>query len=342
MPDELSHFIGLLDRKLGGNAILEWTHGRQGGDSENMVDTVLVFRQGDYCGEVRLNPSSLAVPPRLLIHNENVERKRQAPFQEAHEVYTTKFGRDMDNSAALKLAVSTLVPLPMRVVFERILKKIDVQYTTILRELRIDMQVNTGKLLSASVVKAAATAGIQGVDVVQSTSHYISSREVYILLGALVEKVVVGDKDGVFNMVESIFSHDISGADDYLYKYEKLVEFELSKAVAIQQLYVELLRDDSVRVIHLQDIREYTAAQYNNYYTLWHPAAKRYAATYSNPPALPQSIFEGVATLKAAGEKRYIPGVGIMMSSNSWCLEGVTASPYCYEEHRNYTVTNKK
>ena len=319
IPPDLDHFVGLLNRKLGADALLELQDG-----SNDVSVKVVVFRHGDYCGELR------QVGGCLLIHNTNIVKHRTRGAQKKTETYTTKFGVGVDNSTALKLADRSLKPLSMLAAFTAMEQRVDAAYSQIRVTLRLDVERDYGKYLGAWVNSASKVLGMG--------PYYNSHREAYLFLGSLAEKIVAGDKDGLFAVAKSIFDDSTSVADDFEYKYGKLVQFESDRnssgTTTPSRLYIEELRNNHVRVIRVNEARALLSAyrlgsdaNTNGHspgtaaWHIQHPAAKRYATTYPNLHALPQDIFESISTLKAAGCMQHIPKVGVMLDSVSWFLE---------------------
>ena len=327
MPANLWHFITLLNRKYGDKALLEiHDEGNIAADKRSDSSVVVkVFRYGDYCGLVRqvgaLLPESI-----LLIRNNSIKKQRTPFFQYDCEASTTKFGINSDNAYALKLAVNNLMPVTMKETFEELARKISEKYNDILSKLRITIASDSNKLISEIVRERAGAMGLG--------TYYNSQYETYVMMAHLAEKMLLADKDGMLDFVKTIFSNDVSIADDFFYKYEKLVQFEnaRSKDYGNNKVFVKELRDNSIRVIYLNEMYGLLAAikgSSNGHdaehaeKNFWSKESKRYAITYSNLHALPEDLFTKIATLKAAGEDHHIRDTGVMMDSESWLLESV-------------------
>jgi hypothetical protein len=323
VPQDLEYFIGLLDRKFSGRALLEIKdEGRPQDAEKRSLGGVCVelFRNGDFCGIVR------QVGGVLLIKNYSIKKERVSAYQYADETSTTKFGVGKDNSAALKLAVNNLLPITMNRAFNQVATKISTQYADILVNLRIDIQNNSNKLIGELVKQKAAALGLG--------SYYSHYSEAYVLTSLFAEKVVAGDKEGLFELVGSLFNNNVSDADDYFYKFEKLAQFERGRAkdYGTKKFHAEELRDNSIRVINVVEMYNLLAATkagtacnghdpYHADKTFWGDESRRYATRYPNLQEVPESLFKSIATLKAAGEKHYIHGVGVMMDEKSWLVE---------------------
>jgi hypothetical protein len=323
MPQDLEYFIGLLDRKFSGRALLEIKDEGKPQDAEKRSAggvCVELFRNGDYCGTVR---QAGAV---LLIKNYSIIKERVSAYQYPNEISTTKFGVGKDNSAALKLAVNNLLPTTMKKAFDQLATKISTQYQDILAKLRTDLMMESNKLMGGLVKQKAAALGLG--------SYYNHYSETYVLTSLFAEKIVAGDKEGLFELVGSLFNNNVSDADDYFYKFEKLAQYERgrTKDYGTQKFYAEELRDNSIRVINVVEMYNLLAAikvdnagnghdPKHGDKTFWGDESRRYAARYPNLQEVPESLFKSIATLKAAGEKHYIHGVGVMMDEKSWLVE---------------------
>lgn len=314
VDQDLKLIAEIISRKLDGRLQIIVVEDRNTGTKTSLDKTALrMYMRGETVGTLRV-PN--AQPKTLLIQNLSISKSRVSSFQNSNEAVVREFASKVPN--AVRTILNNIHPRPFYSVYLELLSKINQAYTAHTNSLKHDVSTQTSNIMRKYAQYAA---GLMGVDIDHSLLYTV------YLVNRIAQSLCRTDKEALFFDMMYLFDNDAGAADNFNYSVDKMLTQtrNLVKTMYTSSVYIEELVDSSVRVVDVEKASTLKTMVMNagNRYEgtdairPWNDPvllSKQYLTVYPNMQELPADMFSKMATLKAAGDGTYVPGVGIMIT----------------------------